>query len=185
MRKLFSVVFVSIGIAGCAGPKMTYTPDQEFYVHKAMSEEADFTIPIQLRNDVWDRGQALIGRFRVMKIQTLSDNVIQTYIPNNEAAPWISVARSQMGDSDYVTIRSSPVSDTMVSQRLEHVLSYYMFYGTEPPGDLITRLESDELGLEANGSPKSLGFWAGVLVGIGVLIIAVAAVAGGGGSSSQ
>jgi hypothetical protein len=164
---------------------MIYPPEQEKYVHKAMAEETDFTIPIQLRNDVWDRGQALIGRFRVMKIQTLTDNVIQTYVPNNEAAPWLSVARSQIGDSDYVTIRSSPSSDTTISQRLEHVLSYYMFYGTEPPGDLITRLESDELGLDPNGAPKSLGFWAGLLVGIGVLIVAVAAVAGGDGSSSQ
>jgi hypothetical protein len=156
---------------------MIYTSEQEMYVHRATSEEADFTIPSQLRNDVWDRGQAFIGRFRVMKIQTLSDNVIQTYVPNNEAAPWLSVARSQVGDSDYVTIRSSPMSDTTVSQRLEHALSYYMFYGVEPPGDLITRLESDELGLEANGTPHPLGFWTGVLVGMGALVILILEIA--------
>ncbi len=71
-------------LMGCATTSMLkLTPEEQTYLEKAKAFPLEFTIAKSEADEAWGRAQSFIGRFSSMKLQTVTDFVIQTYNPGS------------------------------------------------------------------------------------------------------
>lgn len=56
-------------------------PDQAAFLERAMAQPLSFEIPKAEAADAWSRAQAFVAQHSSMKVQTVSDAIVQTYTP--------------------------------------------------------------------------------------------------------
>jgi hypothetical protein len=62
-------------------PSKNLTPEETAYLDEAMATPLIFKVPKEKSEEVWGRIQSFIEKFSSMKIQTVSDYLIETYNP--------------------------------------------------------------------------------------------------------
>ena len=74
------------------------------YVDQAKTQPLEFLVPKDSAADVWGRAQSFIGRFSDMKLQIVTDYVIQTYNPQGLTFGY-SVTKAPSGGSSQFNVQ--------------------------------------------------------------------------------
>lgn len=110
--------------------------EEQNYLAKVESSPLRFTIPKSELPDAWGRAQSFIAQYSDMKIQILSNNVIQTYNPRDDSINYgYEVTNAPMGNNVIVTVNcSNPFFGNAKRAKLNaHALAYYMKTGELNP----------------------------------------------------
>lgn len=100
---------VVIGLSGCVTGPTASTPEQEAYLQEIMAEPIEFDLPKSQGDDAMGRAQVFIAKYSSMKIQTATNNVVDTYnvasgTPFGPQPYGYKVLRSNIGDTAHFTI---------------------------------------------------------------------------------
>ena len=137
------VILVLALLAGCATTSMLkLTPEERTYLEKAKAFPLEFTIPKSEADEAWGRAQSFIGRFSSMKLQTVTDFVIQTYNPRSTDVDFgYYVTKTPMGDKVQITVQCNTgnVFAEEDANNNAHILAYYIKTGELVNPRLIAR----------------------------------------------
>lgn len=139
------VVFAAILamlLTSCGSVKSAKTPAEQEYLDAAMIHPTTFTIPKSASGDAWGRAQSWIGKYSSMKIQTVSDYVIETYNPTkNELDYGYSVTKTPTTDSVEIEVKcaSGNMFDGASAVQNAHLLAYFVDTGKPTPSGLINQ----------------------------------------------
>lgn len=125
---MISYVFV---IAACAMLPQP-TPEEQAVLDQAIAFPLDFTVPNSDAEMAWGRAQSFIGRFSSMKLQTVTDYVIQTYNPSSSGVAYgYYVTKTPLGDSMQFVVQCNTGNLFAMRDAVNnaHVLAYYMKTG--------------------------------------------------------
>jgi tetratricopeptide (TPR) repeat protein len=118
------------------------TSDERIYLEKVKAFPLEFTIPINEVEVAWGRTQSFIGRFSSMKLQIVTDYIIQTYNPpKGEISFGYYVTKTPIGNNVKITvicITGDPLGEGAASLNA-HILAYYIKTGELPYPRLIAR----------------------------------------------
>ena len=85
-----------LAIAGCA----TLTPAQKSYMAKVNAGSTTFRVPKTQSDIAWQRAQVFVSKYSSMKIQTATNNVLETFNPGSSDVSFgYSINRLDNGDS--------------------------------------------------------------------------------------
>ncbi len=128
---------------GCAATTstMTLTPEEQTCLQKAKAFPLEFTIPKDQEAEAWGRAQSFLGRFSSMKLQTVTDFVIQTYNPPGSLRDFgYSVTKTPMGENVQFTVEcftgSAYREDAVINA---HISAWYIATGELCSERLIMR----------------------------------------------
>lgn len=138
------IVFVTIIMVsiGCA-PALT--PQQQAMQAKVYNTPLTFDVAKDKSDDFWAKAQVWITNNAPMKMQTVTNNVLQTYTPTDinklpvDNQYTYTVTREPKGDVDTFTI-NCVANSWLWKTDAEHnarVFAYYLFFG-EQHGELMT-----------------------------------------------
>ncbi|MHA1305140.1 MAG: hypothetical protein ACTSPI_15690 [Candidatus Heimdallarchaeaceae archaeon] len=139
---IVSVLMIGL-LSSCATTSMLkLTPEEKTYLEKAKAFPLEFTIPKSEVEEAWGRAQSFIGRFSSMKLQTVTDFVIQTYNPRSGDVDFgYYVTKTPMSDNVLITVQC--IAGNMFTgadaNTNAHILAYYIKTGELPNPRLIAR----------------------------------------------
>lgn len=110
--------------------------EEQSYLQKVQSFPLRFTIPKSELPDAWGRAQSFISQYSDMKIQTVSNNVIETYNPRSNSIDYgYSITNAPMGDNAIITVKcyNPYVGNSKKADMNAHALAYYMKTGEVNP----------------------------------------------------
>jgi hypothetical protein len=147
MRKycIYAIAAILAGgiLTGCATTSMLkLTPEEQTYLEKAKAFPLEFTIPKSEADEAWGRAQSFIGRFSSMKLQTVTDFVIQTYNPGSGDVDFgYYVTKTPMGDKVQITVQCNTgnMFAGADANTNAHILAYYIKTGELVNPRLIAR----------------------------------------------
>ena len=128
--------FAVIAIAGCAA---AMTPAQQSYMTKVSAAPTTFRIPKNQSDNAWQRAQVFVSKYSSMKIQTSTNNVLQTYNPTGALSFGYNINRLDMGDSTEFSISgttSNPFAHDKANNN-SHICADYVASGELPFPELI------------------------------------------------
>jgi len=126
-------VFCILWVYSCVSTMRTPTSNEErIYLQNVESFPLRFVISKNEAGDAWGRAQSWIGRYSNMKIQVLSDYVIQTYNPREGSLNYgYYVTKTPVGEN--VEINVECISGNMFNKnkalRNARILAYYIKTG--------------------------------------------------------
>jgi hypothetical protein len=118
------------------------TAEERSYLERAEACPLEFTIPADEADAAWGRAQSFIGRFSSMKLQTVTDFVIQTYNPREGNVDFgYYVTKTPLGDQVRITVEciKGNLFSGADAKRNAHILAYYIKTGEEPSPKLIAK----------------------------------------------
>lgn len=131
MRKVAIIVLTLFVLVGCTSITMkNLTPEERNYFEIVEAFPLEFTMPKVEADDAWGRAQSFIGRFSSMKLQTVTDFVIQTYNPSDIKFGYY-VTKTPMGDEIQITVQciTEGLFSGVDAKRNAHILAYYIKTG--------------------------------------------------------
>jgi len=142
MRAFYFLLFTFYFLFGCTSTSMMkLTPAEQEYLAKAKQAPSRFYVAPGKVPEIWGRAQSWIGRYSSMKLQTVTDYIIQTYNPGGSGVNFgYYVTRTDM-DSIRTEISVECVTDNPFSgndrKQNEKLLAYYLQSGILPPSSRI------------------------------------------------
>lgn len=133
MREVTIIVLVLFVLVGCTSISMkNLTPEERNYFEKVDAFPLEFTMPTIEADDAWGRAQSFIGRFSSMKLQTVTDYVIQTYNPGSSDVKFgYYVTKTPMDDEFQINVQCN--TGNMFAggdaKRNARILAYYIKTG--------------------------------------------------------
>ena len=131
MKRLFILLFSFIIIFGCVGIKQSITPQEIKYRNKAFTYPTTFTVPTSNAEESWARAQSFVAQYSTMKIQTVTQYILQTYTPTRTMEWGYNVTRSPIGDKTQFSVQgfAGNMFDGKLANRNASILAYYMATG--------------------------------------------------------
>ena len=132
------VILVMCLLAGCVTTTSQLTPGEQTYIAKAKAFPLEFTIPKSEADEAWGRAQCFIGKYSSMKLQIVTDFVIQTYNPiNHDVKYGYYVTKAPMGDKVQITVQCNVGNMFFHDEAITnaHILAYYI-----KTGEIVPRL---------------------------------------------
>ena len=145
VNRITGVVVVCL-LAGACGPGLTgrapaaTTPEANAYLARAMAAPLTFTVPKDKSDEAWGRVNSFIVKYSTMKVQTVSDYIIQTYNPIDNFHAWGYTAnRMTQGDAVEISVTCTYAwGHEKTATRNAHILALYAVTG-ELDETLISR----------------------------------------------
>lgn len=144
-RKLYflicGVFYLSFVCIGCASVRLT--PEDNAFCDKAATCPLELIIPKNKAEEAWSRAQTWIARYSSMKIQTVTDFIIQTYNPPDKLLPFMygySITKTLIGNNVQISIECF-CNNRFATKQMSHnahLLAYYIKTG-ENRAHLIKR----------------------------------------------
>jgi hypothetical protein len=130
-------VLIGCATQSAAPQHRVLLPEEQTYLDKVMLTPLEFVIPKTEANDAWGRAQSFISKFSGMKLQTVTEFVIQTYTPtSSDGEAYYSgycgyqVTKTPMGDNIQITVQSmAGRMFTKLANRNAHILAHYIKTG--------------------------------------------------------
>jgi hypothetical protein len=115
---------------------MQYTPQEISYIDRAMQSPLEFNVSEANIKNVWGRAQSFIGQYSELKLQIVTDYVIQTYSPKEHEIEYgYSIVKKPTQDGYQVVVECSCGNPYCTKEVLQnaHIVAYYIKTGIEPP----------------------------------------------------
>jgi hypothetical protein len=129
-------------LLSCGSIKSAKTPVEQEYLDAAMAHPTTFVIAKSVTADAWGRAQSWIGKYGSMKIQTVSDYVIETYNPTKDALKYgYTITKTPSADSVEIDVKcqSGNMFDGASAIQNAHLLAYFINTGKPTPIGLINQ----------------------------------------------
>ena len=125
----------------------TLTPDpttleEQAYIDAVMNTPLVFSIPKEREEEVWGRIQSWIGRYSSMKIQSVSDYVIETYNPSSGEVDFgYSAIKTIVDDNvEFEVICSCGNMFSGKEAKINaHILAYFALTGEVDPKFIVRK----------------------------------------------
>lgn len=137
MKKL--IVILSLFLLSCAST-IIYSKEQSDYLVKIRQFPLEFEMPKEQVEEAWGRAQSFIGRYSSMKLQIVTDYVIQTYNPVGIGAEFgYYVTKTPMGVMVQFTVQCNVNNSLLNDHAMDnaHILASYIKTGELPYPYLI------------------------------------------------
>jgi len=137
--KILALSFLIVFLFSCSPPANLFiklTPEEEVYLEKAMSQPLTFIVYIEESEQKWALAQSFIAKYSTMKIETITDYLLETYTPYGDRMGY-KVIRTPTKEGDEFCIVCSydnPFSKNNALQSA-HIFAYYLV-----TGEIIPRL---------------------------------------------
>ena len=118
-------------MAACSYPAnmfMKLSPQEKSYLERAMAQSLTFMVKPEDSNRLWGVAQAFIGKYASMKIENVSEYIIETYNPY-ESRYGYRVIRTPKKDGDEFTIECLGDNPTFMSKTIDqnaHIFAHYL-----------------------------------------------------------
>lgn len=142
------------------------TDEIQDYANRASKSPLEFTISKAEENNAWERAQSFVDKYCALKIQVLSDSIIETFNPpENEYGYYI--VKTPVKDSVRIAVQCIPGkhTDEALTNAYAHICAYNIRMGTLPPVGM-TNIEM---------ARKLDVYKSGIMIGFGLAAIAFAA----------
>lgn len=137
--KFMVLSILVIFLYSCSYPANMFiklTPEEEIYLGKAMAQPLIFIVDVKDSELKWALAQSFIAKYSPMKIQTVTDYLIETYNPYDTSFGY-KVVRTPLEEGDEFDVRC--LSDNLflmnVANQNAHIFAYYLV-----TGEIIPRL---------------------------------------------
>lgn len=130
MNKYFLLLII-IFIACTVPAKKGITPDEEDYLSKVNEFPTEFTIEENDIDNAWGRAQSWIGKYSSMKVQTVTDFIIQTYNPSSDNYGYY-IVKTPVNNDFEINVSCSKANIFTPKKYAEtnaRILSYYIKTG--------------------------------------------------------
>lgn len=136
-----NIIFLLVGflLLSCAASR-TLTREEADYVLAVKRFPLEFEITKDEADEAWGRAQSFIGKYSSMKLQTVTDYVIQTYNPGSTDYKFgYYVTKTPLGDNTQFSIQC--ICNNWFAgddrNRNAHILAWYIKTGELPYPHLI------------------------------------------------
>jgi hypothetical protein len=140
---IFLFILIISLLTGCSTTSMlSLSPDEQSYLNEAQACPLEFYVPKTDAEDAWGRAQSFIGQYSSMKLQTVTDYVIETYNPRmSDVAYGYSVTKTPMNDLVRISVRCfcGNFLEGDNTSTNAHILAYYIKTGNEFSPRLVSR----------------------------------------------
>lgn len=158
-KKNMSTLFLGLLLVSCASFRSSIygivdyskaTDEQKAYLEKVKNQPLVFNISLNDEEEAWDRAQDVVSNYSSMKIQVVTESVIQTYNPVNIGkydvqCKW-GYDLNKIKSSKRLTIKVSSSTQCVGLKSAKeaaiinaHIFSYYIKTGELPYPELISR----------------------------------------------
>jgi hypothetical protein len=146
VKKSLALFFVVACFAACykTVTSVQLTPEQRYYVDRAMKQPLEFSLPKEQSEEAWARIQSFISQYASMKIQTATDYILETYNPHSEMVPAYAYQANRTPAGDQVNFIVKCFTDAALGvgkrecERNAHLLAHYAVSSELKP-ELIIR----------------------------------------------
>ncbi|MGM0530438.1 MAG: hypothetical protein ACQER7_03730 [Bacteroidota bacterium] len=118
------------------------TSEEQAYLNKAQNHPLTFEIDSSNIDKAWGRAQSFIGKYSSMKLQNVTDYVIQTYYPQmNDANFGYKVTKTELENGSFelsVNCITGNMFTMKSAEKNAHVLAYYIKTGKRPSSNIIS-----------------------------------------------
>jgi hypothetical protein len=106
----------------------------EKYLVEALKCQLEFKLPKSEDYNAWGRAQSYIAKYSPMKIQLVSDFIINTYNPSSNSFGF-NIVKTPIGDSIQFLIECFAGNnvENEVAEKNAHLCAYYIKSGNPPP----------------------------------------------------
>lgn len=155
MKKILSLLMFltltgcGIGIFAIPNYFTNPTPDERLYMEKVRAQPLEFEISEIEAKTAWGRAQSFIGQYSSMKLQIVTDYVIQTYNPTFDAYRrnfGYYVTKTPIGNNVKISVQclgeppKTEYGEPFPTIELNaHILAHYIKTGELPFPQLIDR----------------------------------------------
>lgn len=140
-KRFFCGVVVCLAMSACVNltPNVG-TPEEQAYMSAVMATPLTVLVAKDDTEDAWGRAQSWLGKYSSMKIQVVSDYVIETYNPTGSSVDFgYNVTKTPMGDACEIAVRcgSSNMFAGEAAETNAHILAYYIKTGICNPKFIV------------------------------------------------
>ena len=141
MKNMITFLFVLLALSSCA---TVLTPEQTAYIQKISGHSNSITLPKERSDEAWGKAQTFISKYSSMKIQTVSDYIIETYNSTMATNYAWSASKVLLKDSVTIDVKCWVGEDwfggaTERCRRNEKILIDYIITSKIPYPELIAR----------------------------------------------
>jgi len=142
MKRYFVEITMAVLVIGllfgCASKISTLklSPEEQTYLGSALSFPLEFIISNNEADVAWGRTQSFIGKFSSMKLQMVTDYVIQTYNPRSGDTDFgYYVTKTPLGDKVQITVQCNTGNQFRLedAKNNAHIFAYYIKTGALSP----------------------------------------------------
>jgi len=119
---------VTLMATGC----VTLTPQELAYQQKFMAQPTEFEVPMAQADEVWNRALTFVEKYSDMKVESVTDSMIRTYLPNDVMNYGYTIVKLPVGDKVKFVVDCLAVNSDEISSNNAHIASFYIATGTEP-----------------------------------------------------
>ena len=114
------------------------TEEDEKYLEKAKKFPTEFHIPKSEEYDAWGRSHSFIGKYGSMKVQVVTDFIIETYNPSEDRYAY-RIVKTPIGDSLEISVIciAGEMASRQIADEYSHICAYYIKTGLLPSSGLI------------------------------------------------
>lgn len=149
MRYAAALVAVALPLlAGCAAAPVASSPEQTAFLESIASEPTEFEMSREESNDGWGRAQTFLAKYSTMKIQNVSDSVVETFNPTPDAfnpGYGYRITRAIQSGKSHYTVECfngnayTPGKLVALPARNARILARYIRTGDLPHPELVAR----------------------------------------------
>lgn len=124
------------------------TPEAQEYLNKAREFPLEFNISKEEEYNAWGRAQSFVGTYCPMKLQIISDFVIETYNPSENRYGY-HIIKTPTNNKLQISVQCTPgeYASKEIANDYAHICAYFIKTGIAPPDGIIKVQEEKELGI--------------------------------------
>lgn len=130
------LMFFAVMLGGCASriAQMNLNSSQQSELDKSMAFPLEFEIDKTDVGDAWGRAQSFISKNSSMKMQTVTDYVLETYNPTDAGSFAYKVTKTPLKEKVQISVQCNVYWDSFQwhrddANRNAHILAYYISTG--------------------------------------------------------
>ena len=139
--RTFLALLAIFALAGCAQiERNNLYPQQQEQLDKAMAQPLHFDIPASESTAAWGRAQDYLARYSRLKLQTATNDLLETYNPTDYGEVGYKINRIEGHVSTQFTVDAYTADSNVatLARRDAHLLAYYIAVGEPIDERLVT-----------------------------------------------
>ena len=102
------------------------TPEEKTYLERVMAQPLTFMVKTEDSNRLWGVAQAFIGKHASMKIENVSDFIIETYNPINNRFGYRVVRTPKKDGDEFSIVCLYTIYNSKQADQNAHIFAHYL-----------------------------------------------------------
>ncbi|HEC87932.1 MAG TPA: hypothetical protein ENI52_01290 [Thermoplasmata archaeon] len=147
LKILICVIIICVLSINCVSASLKgMTPEAQDFLNKARKFPLNFNVAKSEEYNTWGRAQSFVAKVSSMKIQIVSDFIIETYNPSHYQYGY-RIVKTPLNDSIQISVLCIPgeYANTQLASDYAHICAYFIKTGDLPPGIIIGSKEESKI----------------------------------------